>query len=167
MTSAVSKFHKKDKIVCYNFLFVPLICKNHKPNRPNCLITIIRRFVAKQLLTGRKKKNLRVQAYRKKCKRFVVSVSAELDPADRSQLDRTGEKGKRSGQIGLHGRTLSLPRPERRPVGPDGENGGSVSAGNTPRKSWLFPPHLWLRQLVNSLTLAFTISQPFWVWWRV
>lgn len=33
-----------------------LICKNHKRNRPNCLNTIIRRFVAKQLLTGRKKK---------------------------------------------------------------------------------------------------------------
>lgn len=55
MTSAVNKFHKKDKIIYNNFLFVVLICKTHKPNRPNCLNAIIRRFVAKQLLTGRKK----------------------------------------------------------------------------------------------------------------
>lgn len=45
-----------DKTIYNNFLFVALICKNHKPNRPNCLNTIIRTFVAKQLLTGRKTK---------------------------------------------------------------------------------------------------------------
>lgn len=129
LTSAVNKSRKKDKIIYNNFLFVALTCKNHQPNRPNHLNTTIRRFTAKQFLTGRKKRNL--NCYRKKCERFVVSMSAELDPADRSQLDRAGEKGNRSSQRGLHDRTLSLPGPERRPVSPNGENGVSVSAGNT------------------------------------
>lgn len=63
----------------------------------------------------------------------VCFCPAEPGPPDRSDLAGAGEKGWRSREGGLHGRTLPRRRPERRPGRSDGERHTHQTSSNGSR----------------------------------